>query len=54
MPRLLKPFEYHEPMSLQEASEALDRYGNEAKVLAGGTDVLVSMKRRRISPEYIV
>ncbi len=54
MPRLLKPFEYHEPISLQEALEALDRYRNEAKVLAGGTDVLVSIKRERINPKYVV
>jgi CO/xanthine dehydrogenase FAD-binding subunit len=45
--RKLRPFEYFRPASLDEALEVLATYGERGRVLAGGTDVLVSMKRRR-------
>ena len=54
MLRTLKPFEYSEPQTLKEALQVLSEYGSDAKVLAGGTDLLVSMKRKKIIPQYIV
>src|ERR1051325_11190736 len=36
--------EYLAPKSVSEALSLLDRYGGEAKVIAGGTDVLVDIK----------
>jgi carbon-monoxide dehydrogenase medium subunit len=36
--------EYFAPKSLSEALSLLDRYNGEAKVIAGGTDVLVDIK----------
>ena len=33
-------FEYHAPGSVEEALEALERYGDEAKVLAGGQSLI--------------
>ncbi len=47
-------FEYYEPTSLDEALELLDRLGGEAKVLAGGTDLIVKMKMRALEPKYII
>ncbi len=47
-------FEYFEPKTLDEALDILRRFGNEAKILAGGTDLIVQMKLRRIEPKYIV
>jgi len=47
-------FEYHAPKSLDEAVELLEKYGEDAHVLAGGTDLLPHMKQRRIEPKYIV
>jgi carbon-monoxide dehydrogenase medium subunit len=52
--RRLPKFEYHVPTSLGEALDHLSRYGNKAKVLAGGTDLLVSMKKREILPEHLI
>ncbi|MGD9041466.1 MAG: xanthine dehydrogenase family protein subunit M [Desulfobacteraceae bacterium] len=52
--RRLPKFEYHAPTSLGEALDHLSRYGDKAKVLAGGTDLLVSMKRREILPEHLI
>jgi carbon-monoxide dehydrogenase medium subunit len=52
--RRLPRFEYHAPNSIQEALECLSRYGSQAKVLAGGTDLLVSMKKREEVPEHLI
>jgi carbon-monoxide dehydrogenase medium subunit len=54
MARLLKPFEYLEPKTVEETVKFLSKYGDRAKVLAGGTDLLISMKKRKVSPHYIV
>ena len=42
----LPPFEVMEPTSLREASEMLAAFGERARVLANGTDLLVSLKKR--------
>ncbi|MEM0014599.1 MAG: xanthine dehydrogenase family protein subunit M [Zestosphaera sp.] len=47
-------FQYFEPESLDEALQLLSQYGPEAKILAGGTDLLVKMKMRTVVPKYIV
>jgi CO/xanthine dehydrogenase FAD-binding subunit len=53
--RKLRPFEYFRPASLDEALEILHHYGAAARVLAGGTDLLVSLKNRRgPAPEALV
>jgi carbon-monoxide dehydrogenase medium subunit len=53
--RILKPeFEYFVPKSLQEALQLIGQYGPEAKVIAGGTDLLVQMKQEVISPKYLI
>lgn len=41
----LKPFSYFEPTTLPEASKTLVEQGAQAYALAGGTDLLVRMKR---------
>lgn len=41
---MLRPFRLEEPESVREASEALARYGDSAKVYAGGTELLLAMK----------
>ena len=52
--RRLPKFEFHAPTSLGEALDHLSRHGGKAKVLAGGTDLLVSMKKREILPEHLI
>lgn len=47
-------FDYHEPRSLQEAMELLDRYGETARVLAGGTDLIVQMRHEVVRPQNVV
>jgi carbon-monoxide dehydrogenase medium subunit len=50
----MKSFTYFEPVTLNEALDLLDRFGEKAKVLAGGTDLIVQMKQGKISPEVLV
>jgi aerobic carbon-monoxide dehydrogenase medium subunit len=47
-------FEYHAPATLDEALAALDRYGDEANVLAGGQSLIPLMKLRFASPRALV
>ena len=47
-------FEYLAPRSLQEACAMLLEYGEDAQVLAGGSDLLVKMKNGRIKPAVLV
>jgi CO/xanthine dehydrogenase FAD-binding subunit len=51
---LLPKFHYHEPRTLNEATGLMGEIGREASILAGGTDLLVSMKRRKVSPKHLV
>jgi len=39
---------------LQEALDLLNEYGEEAKIIAGGTDLLVAMKYRLLTPKYLL
>jgi aerobic carbon-monoxide dehydrogenase medium subunit len=51
---LLPKFEYHEPKTLSEAGRILDEMGGKASILAGGTDLMVNMKRGKASPKHVV
>jgi len=51
---ILLGFEYHAPASVAEAVKLLDNYGSEAKVLAGGTDLIVKMKDGSVRPKHVV
>ncbi len=52
--RTLKPFEYLEPTTLEEATAVLSSYGNRAKAHAAGVDLVPRMRKRLIAPECIV
>ncbi len=50
----LPKFEYHAPASLSEALGLLAEYDGKGRALAGGTDLLVSMKKREALPEHLI
>ena len=50
----LPAFEYVRPESLQDAVSFLKTHASEAMIMGGGTDLLVSMKRRLFTPKFIV
>lgn len=54
MSRALKSFEYFEPRIVEEAVRILFMYGREAKVLAGGVDLVPKMRKRQIQPKCLV
>ena len=52
---VLKKMEYLAPKTLNEALLLLNCYGNKAKIIAGGTDLIPLLKRRALpSPEYLI
>jgi CO/xanthine dehydrogenase FAD-binding subunit len=53
----LRAFEYHAPANLDEAISLLQQYGESARPLAGGTDLVVQMKESATKfplPSHIV
>jgi carbon-monoxide dehydrogenase medium subunit len=51
---MLRPFRLEEPESVREVSELLGRFGESAKVYAGGTELLLAMKEGLIHYERLV
>ncbi|MFQ5874567.1 MAG: FAD binding domain-containing protein [Dehalococcoidia bacterium] len=47
-------FDYVLPESLSEAVSFLKEYGDSAKVVAGGQSLMVMIRNRLLSPEYLV
>ena len=50
----MKRFDYFSPATLEEAVSLLKQKGPGGKLLAGGTDLLVQIKERGFTPEYVV
>lgn len=47
-------FQYLEPQTIEEAVSLLAKYGGEAKVIAGGTDLINLIRMKTIRPNYVV
>jgi len=52
--RSLPDFEYFAPKDVRDACRFLQEHDGRAKVMAGGTDLLVHMKYRAVTPQYVV
>jgi len=50
----LKNFDYKLPASLDELTDMLSRGEHTARLLAGGTDLVVAMRGHRITPELVI
>lgn len=50
----LPKFECFYPCSVDEATSFLSARKGEARIIAGGTDILIAMKQRRSTPKYLV
>ena len=48
----MKPFEYFAPRTLEETCALLTQFRGDAKILAGGTDVLVEMRKPGSQPSH--
>ena len=50
----MEPFEYVSPSSIEEALKVLASNGDKARMIAGGTDILVQMRAGRRTPSVVV
>jgi CO/xanthine dehydrogenase FAD-binding subunit len=50
----LPRFSYLRPKNLKEACLMLAEHEEKARILAGGTDLLIKMRHRMVQPEYII
>ena len=50
----LPPFRYLAPRRLEEAALMLAQEGEQAMLVAGGTDLFPNMKRRQFTPEVLI
>jgi aerobic carbon-monoxide dehydrogenase medium subunit len=50
----MKKFDYLKPKTFDEALGLLAKYGEKAKLIAGGTDVIVMLKQKAIAPDALV
>jgi len=50
----MKKFDYLRPKTLEEALSLLNQHGKKAKLIAGGTDMIVMMKQKAMSPEVLI
>jgi carbon-monoxide dehydrogenase medium subunit len=51
---MIKDFEYFAPKTLKEALTLLDKYRDECKIIAGGQSLLILMRQRLVTPEYLI
>jgi carbon-monoxide dehydrogenase medium subunit len=49
-----RPFEYFAPRSLEETMSLLSRYGEDARLLAGGQSLIPLMKLRMSGPRFLI
>ncbi len=50
----MNEFQFHTPERLEDALSLLDQYGDDARVFAGGTALLLFMKQRFAQPDHLV
>ena len=48
------PFEYRTPKSLKEVQGNLKEFGSEAKLIAGGTSLIIMMRQRLVRPACLI
>jgi len=51
---MLPKFDYFAPETLQETLELLDKHGQDSKLMAGGTDLIVSLRARERLPKNVI
>jgi aerobic carbon-monoxide dehydrogenase medium subunit len=50
----VRDFQFLEPASPQEASRMLALHGEDSRLIAGGTALLLAMRQRMLTPRYLV
>ena len=47
-------FDYHEPTTLKKVFSLMEKYGEEARVIAGGTSLIIMMRQRLLTPKVVI
>jgi carbon-monoxide dehydrogenase medium subunit len=47
-------FEFHAPTSLETAIALARRHGEMARFIAGGTDLVIQIRRKRLAPQHLI
>lgn len=50
----LSRFHYLSPSTLEEAVHLLEKHGQNAMLMAGGTDLLINIKHRLFTPDFVI
>jgi carbon-monoxide dehydrogenase medium subunit len=47
-------FDYQEPTTLKKAFSLMEKYGDDARVIAGGTALIIMMRQRLLTPKVVI
>lgn len=47
-------FDYQEPTTLKKAFSLLEKHGDDARVIAGGTSLIIMMRQRLLMPKFVI
>ncbi len=47
-------FDYQEPTTLKKAFSLMEKYGDDARVMAGGTALIIMMRQRLLMPKIVI
>ena len=50
----MNPFQYARPKTVAEAVALLEEYGPDARLLAGGTDLVIELRNRWVEPKLVI
>jgi len=47
-------FDYQEPTTLKKAFSLMEKHGDDARVIAGGTSMIIMMRQRLLTPKVVI
>src|SRR5262245_14937164 len=47
-------FDYHEPTTLKNTFSLMEKHGEDARVIAGGTSLIIMMRQRLLTPKIVI
>jgi carbon-monoxide dehydrogenase medium subunit len=47
-------FDYQEPTTLKKTFALMEKYGDDARVIAGGTSLIIMMRQRLLTPKVVI
>jgi CO/xanthine dehydrogenase FAD-binding subunit len=51
---MIPPFEYRSPETLTEACRVLEEWGPRGRIIAGGTDLVISLRKGEAQPQILI